>query len=282
MFAAHTPPASSKDALARLGWQDFEHLLAEHYRAQGYRVEHAAPAPNLKALGSGLDLRLRRGEDSLIVRCKHWDTVEVPQLEVQELLSDMLNEASTGGILVTRGRFSAEARTIARRQPRLQLVDGDVLKAMLKLPDHLDTIDPHLDKATVAARKAAPARRRAARTEQPMLLPILLGVAILLLLGIFAWRALSHTPEPAPVEAAASPIVAPPPAPAPLPAEPVRQESIAPPTVATKADDDGLARELAERARVHENVRTPSREAHPSDDGMKVMERNTREVGASR
>lgn len=278
MFAAHTPPASSKDALARLGWQDFEHLLAEHYRAQGYRVEHAAPAPSLKALGSGLDLRLRRGEESLIVRCKHWDTVEVPQLDVQELLSDMLNEASTGGILVTRGGFSNDARAIARRQPRLQLVDGDVLKVMLKLPDHLDASDATAAKATVAARKAAPARRRAARTEQPMLLPILLGVAILLLLGVFAWRAMSsHGPEPTPTEATA-PVVAPTPAPATPPIAPAVSQPAVAPVVATTKDDDALTRELAERAR----VRAPSRDAHLSDEGMKVMERNTREVGSSR
>lgn len=47
------------DALARLGWQDFEHLLAEHYREQGYRVELRSAVTSLKTLGSGLDLQLQ-------------------------------------------------------------------------------------------------------------------------------------------------------------------------------------------------------------------------------
>lgn len=288
MFAANTPPASSKDALARLGWQDFEHLLAEHYRAQGYRVEHAAPAPSLKALGSGLDLRLRRGDESLIVRCKHWDTLEVPPQEVNELLSAMLNEASTGGILVTRGRFSAEARNIARRQPRLQLVDGDVLKVMLKLPDHLDVVMPGMANASVAARKAAPARRRAARTEQSRLVPLLLGVVILLLLGLFAWRAISSRPTAveAPVEATAAPVTPPAhrntgsAATPPLAVAPAKPE----PGIATTsvADSPALARELAERARSHGGASSSSPVTHSSDEAIRVMENNTREVGSSR
>ncbi|KLD69227.1 hypothetical protein Y886_43140, partial [Xanthomonas hyacinthi DSM 19077] len=120
MFSARQPSAGGTDALARLTWQDFEHLLAEHYRAQGYRVEHHAPVTSLKALSAGVDLRLTRGTESVILQCKHWDALEVEVAEVNELLSVMLNEAATKGILVTRGRFSSEAINIQRRQPRLQ------------------------------------------------------------------------------------------------------------------------------------------------------------------
>ncbi|UPG87563.1 restriction endonuclease [Luteibacter aegosomatis] len=281
MFAAPPSPAGSKDALTRLGWQDFEHHLSEHYRDQGYRVELAAPAPSLKALGSGIDLRLRRGNESLIVQCRHWDASEVGAQEVSELLSMMLNEASTGGVLVTRGRFDSHAQALARRQPRLQLVDGDLLRVMLKLPDHLEGQAP----GTPAARHTRGAKRRGApsRTDSSRLLPMGLGIVILLLLGLLGWR-MSHPRKPTPGEDAA-PVVA-------AAADDARSSQTPPPTppapvsrrssLSGSAPADDASRELAARARLRESS-TPRHETHPQvEDGMQVMERNTREVGASR
>lgn len=282
MFAAPPSPAGTKDALTRLGWQDFEHHLSEHYRDQGYRVELAAPAPSLKALGSGIDLRLRRGNESLIVLCRHWDASEVGAQEVSELLSMMLNEASTGGILVTRGRFDSHAQALARRQPRLQLVDGDLLRVMLKLPDHLEGQAA----GTRAARHTRGAKRRksASRTDASRLLPVGLGIVILLLLGLLGWR-MSHSRKPAaPTDDAASVVAA-------DAADDTRSSQTPPPSSAPVSRRSGLpgsvpaddaSRELAARARLRE-ASTPRHEAHPQiEDGMQVMERNTREVGASR
>jgi hypothetical protein len=140
-------------------------------------VEYHAPPASLKHLGSSLDFRLHRGNETVIVQCKHWDTVEVQLAEVNELLSTMLNEAATRCVLVTRGRFSPEARAVPRRQPRLQLVDGDVLRVMLKLPGHLDTSVPGVALPSVAARKGAAARRTSGERSSK-LLPILLFAVI--------------------------------------------------------------------------------------------------------
>ncbi|MEX1827021.1 restriction endonuclease [Luteibacter sp. CQ10] len=285
MFAAPPSPAGTKDALTRLGWQDFEHHLSEHYRDQGYRVELAAPAPSLKALGSGIDLRLRRGNESLIVQCRHWDASEVGAQEVSELLSMMLHEASTGGILVTRGRFDSHAQALARRQPRLQLVDGDLLRVMLKLPDHLESPAG----ATPTARKAPRVKRRSSRSSMgsSRLLPVGLGIVILLLLGVLGWR-MSHprSPEASTVDphgtTGAGMAVDSNPAPTPSPTTSAARPATASGTVRAIRPADDASRELAARARLRESS-TPRHETHPPvENGMQVMEQNTREVGASR
>jgi hypothetical protein len=275
------------DALARLGWQDFEHLLAEHYREQGYRVELRSAVTSLKTLGSGLDLRLRRLNESIVVQCKHWDALEVPATEVTELLGTMLNEAATGGVLVTRGRFGADAQAAARRQPRLQLVDGDLLRAMLKLPDHLDAVAPVSAKAAKAARKADVARRRASTSSvghTSHALPIALIVGITLLILLFVWKIQTERhalPPPVVAAAPAHPIA---PAPSATAAPPPRPFSgttgfISHPGPAIGAPPPVASRELAERERLRQ-ADDESRRAHArSEDAMKVMERNTREVG---
>lgn len=271
------------DALARLSWHDFEHLLAEYYRDQGWRVEYHAPPTSLKNLGSSLDLRLHRGNETMIVQCKHWDAVQVELPEVNELLGTMLNEAATRGVLVTRGGFSAEARAVPRRQPRLQLVDADVLRVMLKLPDHLGAPPPGMALPTVNGKAKAAATRRSSHGTNSHLVPILIAVAIALLIGLFVWRAMSRHESSVPTPPAddttatpaATPVLPPPPvvAATDATATPVRSAPV----------EDGLSHELAERARLRESdAPATKRDAHrQSEDAMKVLEKNTREVGSA-
>lgn len=283
MVSARHTPAAGTDALARLSWQDFEHLLAEHYRDQGWRVEYHTPPASLKSLGSTLDLRLHRGSDTVIVQCRHWDAEQVELQEVNELLSTILNEAATRGVLVTRGRFSADARAVPRRQPRLQLVDGDVLRVMLKLPDHLGASIPGVALPSVAARRST-AKRQGAHGASSRWLPALLIVVIALLIGLFVWRSMSRRPaavaEPAPDSAAATPSApAAPTTPPPVVAPP----SATLPRATSPAVEAPVSRELEERARLRDSGASgSSRDAHrQSEDAMKVMEKNTREVGSA-
>lgn len=290
MFSARQTSAGGTDALARLTWQDFEHLLAEHYRAQGYRVEHHTQVASLKTLDDGVDLRLSRGSESIILQCKHWDALEVEVQEVNELLSVMLNEAATRGILVTRGRFSAEAINIQRRQPRLQLMDGDVLRVLLKMPEPVDTAAPgKADRSSGVKRSAKVSRRRGASSHGSRLLPALLVLGIVVLLGLFAWRAMSRRDDvadampPAVVAPAASvaprPIsdlpAAPPPAPlsgaSGIVSRPGQSYSSVPPPP---------TRELAERQRVAEQAERDRAAQRKNEDGLKVLEKNTRELGS--
>ena len=286
MFSARQPSAGGTDALARLTWQDFEHLLAEHYRAQGYRVEHHAPVTSLKALSAGVDLRLTRGNESVILQCKHWDALEVEVAEVNELLSVMLNEAATKGILVTRGRFSSEAINIQRRQPRLQLMDGEVLRVLLKLPDHLDTAVPGSAAAAPASRKGTKAtRRRGTSSQGSRLLPALLVLGIGVLLGLFAWKVMSRRDAVAdalPPAAASTPAPARAPIPD-LPPAPPPSSNDTSGFISTQTSSSlppPPTRELLERQRVLEQSERDRASQRKSEDGLKVLEKNTRELGS--
>jgi hypothetical protein len=286
MFSARQPSAGGTDALARLTWQDFEHLLAEHYRAQGYRVEHHAPVTSLKALSAGVDLRLTRGNESVILQCKHWDALEVEVAEVNELLSVMLNEAATKGILVTRGRFSSEAINIQRRQPRLQLMDGEVLRVLLKLPDHLDTALPGSAATAPASRKGTKAaRRRGTSSQGSRLLPALLVLGIGVLLGLFAWKVMSRRDAVAdalPPAAASTPAPARAPIPD-LPPAPPPSSNDTSGFVSTQTSSSlppPPTRELQERQRVLEQSERERASQRKSEDGLKVLEKNTRELGS--
>ncbi len=289
MFSGRQAPAAGTDALARLSWQDFEHLLAEHYRDQGWKVEYHAPPTSLKSLGSSLDLRLRRGNETVIVQCKHWDAVQVELQEVNELLSTMLNEAATRGVLVTRGRFSPEARAVPRRQPRLQLVDADVLRVMLKLPDHLDTSIPGVALPSVAAARKSTAKRASLHGSSSRLLPILLIVGVALLIGLFVWRAMSprHQGTVTPPSEDSTSATQPPtptattPTALPPPAAPVVTAPTSLPPPASAPVEAPVSRELAERARLRDSGSSSRDAHHQADDAMKVMERNTREVGSA-
>lgn len=312
MFPARQTPAAGGDALARLTWQDFEHLLAEHYRDEGYVVEHHTPIVSLNDLGAGLDLRLRRGNETVIVQCKHWDAEEVQLPDINQLLGNMLNEAATRGVFITRGRYSSGARALMRRQPRLQLIDGDILRVMLRLPDHLAPSQT----ATAPARSDKAGRRdKAAKAEasrntprrrgpdlSPVIGPALLVLAIGALLGFFVWRTVTRhddqvvtatvnegTTSAASIPAARATAVAPAGASAPsldatatgdvpggLP--PMSGAS----GIVSKhgpADPPSASHELAERERLRQRSEdAPSARKH--EDGMKVLEQSTRELGS--
>ncbi|GGK03278.1 restriction endonuclease [Luteimonas terricola] len=123
--------ARRKDALAGEAWERIEQLLADYYRAQGYAVEHCGTGGRRARFDGGVDLRLRRDADTVVVQCKHWNAYKVPHNEVHQLLGIMVNEQATGAILVTSGEFTKAAIEAASRHGHVQLVDGDDLREML-------------------------------------------------------------------------------------------------------------------------------------------------------
>jgi len=119
------------DALSRIGWDRLESLLAEHYRGEGYTVEHVGTGGTGRRFDGGIDLKLRKDEAYVLVQSKHWNAYQVTHNAVHELLGLMVNEGATGAILVTSGEFTAAAIEAAARQGHVQLVDGDGLREML-------------------------------------------------------------------------------------------------------------------------------------------------------
>ncbi len=119
------------DALSRIGWADFERLLAAYYRNAGWRVEHAGTGATGARFDGGVDLRLRRDAERVLVQCKHWNAKQVTHNPVHELIGVMVNEGATGAILISSGEFTRAAIEAAQRHGHVTLIDGDALRAML-------------------------------------------------------------------------------------------------------------------------------------------------------
>jgi hypothetical protein len=119
------------DSLSRVAWEQLETLLAIYYRGQGYRVEHCGTGATRQRFDGGIDLKLHKDDQYIVVQCKHWNAKQVPHNEVHQLLGIMVNEGATGAILVSSGEFTAAARQAADKLGHVSLVDGDALREMI-------------------------------------------------------------------------------------------------------------------------------------------------------
>ena len=203
------------DALSRVEWDRFETLLAVYYRGQGYDVEHCGTGGAGRRFDGGIDLKLRRPGEYLLVQCKHWNAKQVPHNDVHQLLGLMLNEDATGGILVTSGEFTAAAKQAALKLGRVRLVEGQELRSMLgPLPevpferreDALKSVSDALGKVVAGAKRdqvliAAGkrlqhhARRAAGDAVQGALVTLglkLLGAALFVAIGLYLLNSMSN------------------------------------------------------------------------------------------
>ena len=146
------------DALARVSWDRLESMLADYYRGQGWQVEHVGTGAGRNRFDGGIDLRLRRGDEYVLVQSKHWNAKQVTHNAVHELLGIKVNENATGAIVVTSGEFTSAALQAATRQNHVELIDGDALRIML---------GPQLDTLATTEPPPLPGAPRHRRKRQP-------------------------------------------------------------------------------------------------------------------
>lgn len=124
-----TSVAASKvwDPLEGITWKEFEILVGEAFRLQGYQVteNHAGSADG------GIDLVLRKGNEKFFVQCKKWKAFSVGVKVVRELYGVMAAERAVGGFVVTSGQFTKDAEEFAKGR-NVELIDGLKLMAMIR------------------------------------------------------------------------------------------------------------------------------------------------------
>lgn len=151
LFEAATGTAAST-AIAEMSWREFELLVGEAYRLQGYSVaELGGQGPD-----GGVDLVLRRGGEKFFVQCKHWKSSSVGVAVVRELFGVMTARAATGGAIVTGGTFTPDAKVFAA-ECKVQLVDGAALSGLLRQAKaaRAPSSAAEMARARAAARSAA-------------------------------------------------------------------------------------------------------------------------------
>jgi len=115
-------PDSSMTSLQRLSQREFERLLAQSFRAQGYDVEERARADSR----DGLRFVLRKSNQRILVRSLHRTGAQVGVEAVRGLHEVMSSEAASGGLIVTSEEVGSDARAWVADKP-IGLIEGRAL-----------------------------------------------------------------------------------------------------------------------------------------------------------
>lgn len=113
--------------LKKLTWQEFEVLVAEAFRRDGYEVRETGQG----GADGGIDLILKKTGETSIVQCKSWKDRQVGVKPIRELFGVMVSEEADDAIFVTSGGYTAEAMIFAKGKP-MTLIDGGQLLALIK------------------------------------------------------------------------------------------------------------------------------------------------------
>jgi len=117
---------TSGNTLREMAWKDFELLVGEIFRMQGYSVAETGGG----GADGGIDLILKKDNELFLVQCKQWRAYKVSVSVVRELLGVMVTKGAAGGFVVTSGIFTTEAQSFAQGQ-NIHLIDGVRLTAMI-------------------------------------------------------------------------------------------------------------------------------------------------------
>lgn len=115
------------DSIGDLSWAEFEELIAEAFRREGYAVEHTGNASG----DGGVDVVLRRDRQTTLVQCKHWKTWKVGVSIIRELRGAMAGEGADYGIVVSFGAFTSDAAAFAEAN-RITLIAGNELAELIR------------------------------------------------------------------------------------------------------------------------------------------------------
>lgn len=119
--------ADDANTLNTITWREFEMLVGEAFRLQGYSVQENEGA----GADGGVDLVLCRSGATYLVQCKQWRTAVVDVKVVRELFGVMHDRQAQGGMVITSGRFTQAATDFARGK-LLKLIDGKELHQMIR------------------------------------------------------------------------------------------------------------------------------------------------------
>lgn len=115
------------ESLASLGWRQFEQLVGEAFRRQGYRVEESG----LGGPDGGVDLILHKQDRRVLVQCKQWRRRQVGVSVVREMAGLLAHHQADAVQIVCVGTFTPDAEAFARGKP-IELIGGEQLLQMIQ------------------------------------------------------------------------------------------------------------------------------------------------------
>lgn len=125
---------SGIESIQKLTWREFEELLCEAFRREGYAVEHTGTdGPD-----GGIDIRLQKGKSRVIVQCKHWKRQQVGVAIVREMFGLLHSEKADAVFIVTSGSFTDDAFGFASRND-IRLIDGPKVVQLIQAVQKSDS-----------------------------------------------------------------------------------------------------------------------------------------------
>lgn len=115
------------ESLAAPGWRQFEQLVGEAFRRQGYSVEETG----LGGADGGIDLILRTQNRRVLVQCKQWRRKQVGVSTVREMAGLLAHHGADAVKIVCVGTFTSDAESFARGKP-IELIGGEKLLQMIQ------------------------------------------------------------------------------------------------------------------------------------------------------
>jgi restriction system protein len=117
---------SHKEILNEMSWAEFEQLIAEFFKRNGFTVHEIPPGPD-----GGVDLVLSKNCKKFIVQCKHWKNFKVNVQIIREQFGIMHAVEAYGAYVVTSGIFTDDAIQFAEGK-NIVLIDGANLKKIIR------------------------------------------------------------------------------------------------------------------------------------------------------
>lgn len=136
---------SGLDSLRALSWRQFELLVGEAFRRQGYSVQETG----LGGADGGIDLVLRKEGKLTIVQCKRWKTQRVDVKVVREMYGLLAHHGASDVKIIAVGAYTADAQRFAAGKP-IELIAGAALLDMVRSVQTVPT------KPTPQTRASAP------------------------------------------------------------------------------------------------------------------------------
>ncbi|QNH19276.1 Restriction endonuclease [Xanthomonas sp. GW] len=115
------------ESLAAGGWRQFELLVGEAFRRQGYSVEETG----LGGADGGIDLILRKDGRRTLVQCKQWKWQQVGVSVVREIYGLLAHHQAHAVKIVCIGSYTKDAALFAQGKP-IELISGEFLLAMIQ------------------------------------------------------------------------------------------------------------------------------------------------------
>ena len=115
------------DSLVAMSWREFEMLVGEAFRRQGYVVEETG----LGGADGGIDLILHRQGRTELVQCKQWRTRQVRPAVVREMWGLVDHHRADAVKIVCVGEFTRDAAAFAQGKA-IELINGERLLAMVQ------------------------------------------------------------------------------------------------------------------------------------------------------